>query len=110
MINQEAIGLYLQTPDNKIKSLHRLTYNTPTHYIRHLFESLLEAQSIDFSMEPELEKRTIIIDDLSIPATDFAITRADQDRLIVSGKKGVQEYLTRLQKVKVLQPEFASLI
>lgn len=99
IVNSEAIGLYLQTPKTVTKFLRPLGFNTPVHYIAHLFETLLKAQSIDFGMEPEMENRTIIIDDLGIAATDFAITSEDQQRLVASGKKAAQAYITKQEKI-----------
>ncbi|MEO5648054.1 MAG: hypothetical protein ABIQ56_06805, partial [Chitinophagaceae bacterium] len=51
--------------------------------------------------EPELKNRTVIIDDLCIPATDFDISTVDKDRLIASGKIAAQTYLARLAGGKV---------
>ncbi|MCJ7465333.1 MAG: patatin-like phospholipase family protein [Maribacter sp.] len=110
--NDETLGLYLesktlydaevnasQTPSGKSNNgnkrfyTYTFTYNNwITSYFKHAFDTLLNAQGIDFMEESHLVSRTVFIDDLGISATDFDLNPEDMDRLVESGKIGAQRY------------------
>jgi NTE family protein len=110
--NDETLGLYLESKtlydaevnasptlsgksnsNNKKFYTYPFTYNNwITSYFKHAFDTLLNAQGIDFMEESHLVSRTIFIDDLGISATDFDLKPEDMDRLVQSGKIGAQRY------------------
>lgn len=89
--NKESLGLYIHARIKERKV--NLTFNTPMRYMKQLFESLLDTQ--DFMMHEDKEEiqRTILIDDLGFPATDFNIRTESKRKLVESGRKAVLDYL-----------------
>jgi NTE family protein len=61
-------------------------------FFKHGFDTLLNAQGIDFMEDNHLVARTIFISDLGISATNFNLTDEDKKRLIESGKVGAKRY------------------
>ena len=121
VFNNESIGLYLEskriyeehetedelkresdrTDSKKSKKhyLNKFSFNSKILlYIKHLFDTLMNAQDIDFMEESHLVRRTIFIDDLGISATDFDLTRTDMDNLVESGRKGALRYFEYLNE------------
>ncbi len=84
LICEEAFGLFLY--DVKGKPKNNIAKNSPEKYIKVLFETLMETQNIDFNFDSAERKRTIIIDGLGVPATDFNLSEDIMDKLIVSGR------------------------
>ncbi|RYG29468.1 MAG: hypothetical protein EOO01_38180, partial [Chitinophagaceae bacterium] len=89
--NPETIGLFLQSPPaDQVND--ELMFDTPLHYVRHLFETLLDSQDQDFIEDNVQLSRSVMIDDLGIPATKFNLTADDVSKLIASGAKGATEF------------------
>ena len=89
--NFESIGLYLYTPKraNKVS----LRFFQVFFFTKHLFESLLETQDYVVIHDKEQLQRSIMINDLKIPATDFNITRDQMNSLIESGSRAAKKYI-----------------
>jgi NTE family protein len=90
-VNFNSFGLYLFSNTNHYGQNFRKY--APVKYTSNLFEALIDTQDIVILSDKEQVQRSILIDDLQIPATDFNITPAQKEALINSGKKGAFEYL-----------------
>lgn len=90
----QTLGLYLYDY-NDVKKPSALGYDHPIEYCKTLFETLLDSQNIDFSVNESIRKRTIMIDDFGILATDFDITPEQEEALFQSGVKYTTEYLNK---------------
>lgn len=94
-INWETLGF-------RLEDLHGI--NTPTNfgyghwldYVKNTFETLLKSQDIEFKRDLEQIKRSVIINDWGVLATDFNISRQMKEKLITSGKKATEQYLNAL--------------
>jgi len=93
MVNPESMGLYLYSPHPEPEV--NLNYSRPLFFSRHIFESLLDAQDYLILQDPEQVQRSVLIDDLNMLATDFNITLTDMDRLIESGRKATQKFISQ---------------
>ena len=63
-------------------------------FAKHLYESVLMVQT-DFYQRSEADRhRTVVIDDLGIRATDFAISREQKQALLDNGIRATEAYLT----------------
>jgi len=83
-INPDTLGFYLTDltdgpTDNGLKM------DELNQYIKSLFQTMLDAQVVDFDRDPEVIGRTVRIDDFGISATDFDLTAAQEDQLYQSG-------------------------
>lgn len=88
-INPQTLGLSLSSappPRVQIDSLPR--YGTK------LFKTLLDAQVVDLQTNPADLERTVLINDLNIPTTDFQITDPQKCALIGQGFDCTCRYLT----------------
>lgn len=92
--NQETLGLHLDNLTGKVKPSD-LSYDHILGYVKNLFDTMLEAQAIDFEQDPEELSRTIRIDDLGISATDFKINAKQKQKLFDSGKQAALNYLKK---------------
>ena len=92
-ICEKAIGLYLHdhSKDKKVA----LSFSQPLNFLKQLFETLLNVQNIDIGFETAEGNRSIRIDGLGIPATDFNLSIADMDRLIHSGSDCTKRFLLK---------------
>jgi NTE family protein len=90
--NTSTLGFYLYDYDNK-KVPASLKFDEIIRYGKVLFETLLNAQSIDFEVNPEEEARTVKINDFGILATDFGITAAQKQALYDSGVLYTKKFL-----------------
>jgi NTE family protein len=92
--NPQTLGFYLE-------NLHAapvddgLTDNHILKYVGALFETLLDAQVIDFENNPGEESRSIIIDNLGISPVNFNLTDDQKTQLYNSGKQYTTAYLSR---------------
>jgi NTE family protein len=108
--NPETIGLFLQSPLTN-QANDELMFDTPLHYVRHLFETLLDSQDQDFIEDNLQFSRSVMIDDLGIPATKFNLTTDDVSNLIASGAKGAADFLkTYNTSVSIGQSAIANLV
>lgn len=75
-----------KTPPKPVKNL--------IGYIEHLFEALLAAQGMAYDLSDECDKkRSININDMGVPTTDFDLTPEQKTELIDSGKSATEAYL-----------------
>ena len=81
--NSETLGFYLT--DDKPPVDNGLSMDHINHYLKFLFETVLDSQVIDFDKDPDSEARTVLIDDFGISATDFDLTTAQEAQLYQSG-------------------------
>ncbi len=96
-VNEESLGLYLFTPPRTEPEAFK--FSQVFHFSKHLFESLLEAQDCLIVQDKEQLMRSVMINDLNIPATDFNISPDQMNGLIDSGSKATQEFIARVFKV-----------
>jgi len=94
--NAETLGFYLEDisgaqPDSDLQ------YDQLFQYIKDLFQTITDAQVIDFENDPDEEKRTVIIDDFGISAVNFALTDDQKKKLYNSGKTATANYLAKPQ-------------
>ena len=93
--NPETLGFYLQNVHGT-NPPSTLQNDQLIQYIKDLFETLTDSQAIDFDKDPEEKKRTVVIDDFGISATNFGLTDAQKQQLYNSGKDATTAYLTKL--------------
>jgi NTE family protein len=62
-------------------------------FTKDLYEAIMNVQADFFRMVDEDVRRTVFIDDLGLPATDFAITMAQKEQLIRNGYQATGKYL-----------------
>jgi NTE family protein len=91
-VNPETLGFYLKNV-NSTNPPSNLQHDQLLQFIKDLFETLTDSQAIDFETESEDKKRTVIIDDFGISATNFALTDAQKMQLYNSGKIATTTYL-----------------
>lgn len=90
--NPATMGLYLANV-GQVPKVNNLKNNEIFRYVKIVFETLLEAQGVHFKNDPEQVIRTAIIDDLGISATNFDLSKDQQEALYQSGIKCTTEYL-----------------
>lgn len=93
LICEEAFGLFLYDINGKRKN--NIGNNTPERYVKVLFETLMETQNIDFNFDSAEKRRTIVIDGLGVPATDFDLTEDIMDNLITSGRDCTSKFFEK---------------
>jgi NTE family protein len=93
-VNTATLGLFLTdfTDKNKIEP-NKLELGHILKYIKILFETIQNTQNIDFHNDPEQRKRSVLIDNFGISATDFDITDDDKKKLSQSGYDNTMAYL-----------------
>ena len=97
-INSESLGLYLYAKPNQ--PVDDLGPNSHMFFSKQLFESMMDAQDVLIQEDLQIIKRSVMIDDLHYPATDFGLTKEDKERLIESGKQGALDYLNKNETIK----------
>jgi NTE family protein len=102
-VNYDTIGLYLfsntKTKFSKPETRkHEFRFNKPVHYTKHLFEALLDAQEFIVNEDKEQVDRSIMIDDLGFPATDFDLKDDDKNHLLASGRQGARDFIQKNAK------------
>jgi len=88
---EETLGFYLANLTN-VKSLDEFGYNKPKEYVKHLFETLLRSQNIAFQYNEKEELQTVIINDLNVKATDFALSDEMKNKLVHQGIIATKKY------------------
>ncbi|HTF05042.1 MAG TPA: patatin-like phospholipase family protein [Bacteroidia bacterium] len=91
--NEQTLGVYLQNL-GPAPPPSGLTHDHVLQYVRDLFDTMMDAQVVDFDNDPEEKSRTIVIDNLGISATNFGLTDDQKTALYNSGKKYATAYLT----------------
>jgi NTE family protein len=101
-VNFESIGLYLysKTPSEGMP----LKFSSPIYFTGQLVESLLATQDYVILHDKEQRQRSVLIDDLMIPATDFGITDKQKDDLMESGKRATREFIARIADIEQKLP------
>ncbi len=94
--NSETMGFYLANI-NKVDKTNNLEYNHLIEYVKIVFETILDAQSINFKKDPEQVARTVVIDDLGISATNFDLSTDQEEALYQSGIKYTTAFLAGRQ-------------
>lgn len=95
--NALTLGFYL-TDLQDLAPPNDLGYDDIPHYVKYLFETLMNSQDVDFKNDPEQESRTVLVDDFGISATNFDITPAQITQLYQSGIDCTNKYLDGKQK------------
>jgi len=95
LANPETLGFYLQNIHGT-NPPSTLGNDQLMQYVKDLFETLTDSQAIDFDKDPEEKKRTVVIDDFGISATNFGLTDDQKKQLYNSGKTATTDYLTKL--------------
>ncbi len=90
--NSETMGLYLEDL-GKAKPPVEVGYDHLIDYVKAVFETLMDAQVINFEQDAEENKRTAVIDNLGISAINFNLTKQQQTDLYNSGVKFTTQYL-----------------
>ncbi|MFN0276291.1 MAG: patatin-like phospholipase family protein [Chitinophagales bacterium] len=91
--NLDSLGLYLNARINNKEA--KLGFSTPIFFMKQLLESLLDTQNFIMHEDKEEMRRSILIDDLGFPATDFNITDSNKRKLVESGRQAVKTYLEK---------------
>ena len=89
--NPATLGLSLFNSEDH--DCDQLPFYRLVHYTKHLFETLINSQSIVLDLNKSDMTRTISIDCFDITATDFSLTKEKQNRLVESGRKHTQEWI-----------------
>lgn len=83
----------------RLEDLHQLRepnkfgYGHWLKYVKNTFETLLQAQTIEYMRDSEQRRRSVTLDDFGILATDFDITEKQKDELIQSGITYTEKFL-----------------
>jgi NTE family protein len=101
-VNCESLGLYLLSRSKTTAS--PLKFNQPLQFASQVFESLLATQDLVIQEDREQFQRSVVIDDLGIPATDFNISPDQMNQLMESGRQGALNYLGRLANTQPAAP------
>jgi NTE family protein len=91
----ETLGLFLY--DVNGQSDYPIEAGNLPKFTAAVLDCVLSAQDEYVINNPEIMKRTIVIDDLGISATDFSITGEQKEALYNSGVKAATEYLSKLK-------------
>jgi NTE family protein len=84
-INWSVLGFRLEDV-HAARNPHEFGYGHWLDYVKNTFETLMVSQSFIYQQDPDQVKRTVVIDDLGISATDFDITQAQKDALFNAGE------------------------
>lgn len=99
-INEHAYGLYLYDKSRDIDV--DLRFSQPSKFLKQLMETLMNTQNIDIGFETAEGNRSIRIDGLGIPGTDFNLSIDDMNNLIQSGSDCAKSFLEeKLKKEKL---------
>lgn len=85
----KTLGLYLKTDSND----SGLEYNNIFKYVKRLFKTLLKGQDVDFFKNYQESTHTIILSNLGVSTTNFAITDQQKQALYQSAKFATEKYL-----------------
>lgn len=92
--NPETLGLFL-TNLGVAPPPNALGYDSLLQYVRITFDTILDAQNINFFQDPEDENRTVKINNLGISATNFDLTTQQETDLFNSGVQGMTAFLAK---------------
>ncbi len=83
-VNWSVLGFRLEDI-HSIRHPYEFGYGQWIDYVKNTFETLMESQAFLYKQDPDQVKRTVVIDDLGISATDFDITQAQENALFDAG-------------------------
>jgi NTE family protein len=90
-INPQTLGLTLTSSSGA--SPQPVPIDSLPRYAQTLFETLLDTQVVDLQTNPADLERTVLINDLGIPTTDFQINATQMCALIAQGFQCTCRYL-----------------
>lgn len=88
----ETLGFYLANLTN-VQPKNDFGFWSPSKYIRSLFDTLLKSQNIAFEQNRAEILHTIIINDLNVSATDFALSDEMKNKLVHQGEIATKKFL-----------------
>jgi len=88
--DQGTLGFHLDNPGPPRPPAHVADL---VEFAKNLYESVMAVQSDFFRRDENDVRRTVVIDDLGLKATDFAITTAQKHQLIDNGAAATRAYL-----------------
>lgn len=92
--NPQTLGLFLT--DLTPQPPNTLGYDHLEQYVRITFDTILNAQNINFFNDPADIARTMKIDNLGMSATDFGLTQQQQTALFNSGVTAATKFLANV--------------
>jgi NTE family protein len=92
--NPQTLGLFLT--DLTPQPPNTLSYDHLEQYVRITFDTILNAQNINFFNDPADIARTMKIDNLGMSATDFGLTQQQQTALFNSGVTAATKFLANV--------------
>lgn len=93
--NMESLGFYFIPKPGSKPVDNEFGYNHLVKFVVNNFETILQAQIIDFHLSPVDEKRTVEVSDCGVKATDFALDDKDKKCLIKAGKDAVTAFMQK---------------
>ncbi len=93
-VNMETLGLHLDDI-NKKTVVADLDYDNLRQYTINLFDILLNTEDLEDERSTIALSRSVKIDDFGISATDFQITKEQQDQLYQSGLSATNNYISK---------------
>ena len=93
--NSNTLGLFLENLSGA-PVVNHLNYDQMVDYVRILFETVLNAQVVDFDNDPIQESRTIRVDSLGMSAINFNLTNDQKTSLYNSGVECATKFVSQL--------------
>ena len=88
----ETLGFFIKFEEEQSD----LKYDEIITYVKTLFNTLLNAQDIDFYKNKSEEEITVTISNLGISVTDFEITEQQKEQLFSEGKQATLKYIEEM--------------
>lgn len=85
-----TLGFHLDNPGPPRPPAHVADL---VEFAKNLYESVMAVQADYYRRSPDDLRRTVVIDDLGLKATDFAITTAQKEELIANGAAATRAHL-----------------
>jgi NTE family protein len=95
ILNNETLGFYLKAISGSNVSSNLQSNQLPL-FIKDYFETITNAQTAAFENNAAEKKRTVLIDDFGISATNFDLSNMQKQRLYNSGKMATLNYLAQM--------------
>ena len=93
--SSNTLGLFLENLSGP-SVVNHLKYDHLVDYVRILFETVLNAQVVDFDNDPFQESRTIRVDSLGMSAINFNLTNDQKTSLYNSGVECATKFVSQL--------------
>lgn len=91
-VNPQTLGFRLENTEGK-PTFNDFGFHHWVSYVKYTFETLLSAQNINTHRDPDNLKRSVIINDLGIGATNFNLTKDQQQALFDQGVAATNAFL-----------------